>query len=256
MAHPRSLFILLFICIQPWIAALGETPKITLAGSSTVTRVLMLYKSGIEQAQDIEIRLLPTGSGRGLAELAAGRADAAMLSGPVDYLLARVNAVAPTTLRVEQLDQLKLAATPKSDIVTLLHPSNPVRRLSVVQLQGILTGEITNWSAIGGPNRPIVLILPDELDGVRATIATALIQGRTFVSTARIVEKLGDIPPLVEADPGAIGLVGRVALTPTSTWAEIDPILNVPLYIVARRDRLEEDAKLERLLNSLHSRAR
>lgn len=50
-------------------AARGEVPAITLAGSSTVTRVLLPLKAGVEASQGVEIRLVPNGSGRGLADL-------------------------------------------------------------------------------------------------------------------------------------------------------------------------------------------
>jgi hypothetical protein len=151
------------------------------------------------------------------------------------------------------LDLLKLASTPKAEVVALVHPTNPTRHLTTDQLRRILTGEITNWSALGGSDLPILVILPDELDGVRAAVATALLPGR---STARFTEKLSDILPLIAANPGAIGLAARVTLTPESAWAEIEPHLSVPLYIVARRETLEADPKLELVLNSLQSRAR
>ena len=255
MIFLRPLLPLLAL-LQFGVIVRGAAPTITLAGSSTATRVLMVHKSGVEDSHGVEIHLLPTGSGRGLVELDAGRADAAMLSGPVDYLLAKVNATTPTSLRVEQLEQLKLAATPKADVVALLHPSNSLRHLTLDEFRRILIGEITNWSALGGPDRPIVLILPDELDGVRATVATAVLKGRSFSDAARIVEKTGDIPSLVAGMPGAISVLARVTLSRDAKWAEVEPVLNVPLYIVARRDRLETDTKLEMVLNSLHSRAR
>lgn len=216
----------------------------------------MPLKAGVEAAYGVEIRLLPTGSGRGLAELAAGHADAAMLSGPIDYLLPHVHAVAATGLKAEDFEQLKLAKTSKAEIVALVNPSNPVRTLSADQLRAILTGEIVNWSAVGGPDRPIALILTDELDGVRASVATGLLEGRSFAANAEIVKRVPEILPKVAAAPGAVGLVPRATLAADSVWAEVEPKIAVALYLVARKDHLEADSKLEMVLNSLHSRAR
>ncbi|HLP02335.1 MAG TPA: substrate-binding domain-containing protein [Opitutaceae bacterium] len=230
--------------------------RFTLAGSSTVTRVLMPLKAGVEAAHHAEIRLVPNGSGRGLAELVGGRADAAMISGPLDDLLEKLAPTRENELRSEQLEKLKLADSPKAEIVALVHPENVVRRLTSDQLRSILVGETTDWSAVGGPARPIRVILPDALDGVRATLATSLLAGREFAAGAKIVERTPDIPGLVAEDAGAIGVLPRGMLAADSAYAEIAPKLVLALYIVARKDRLEEDPKLEMVLNSLHSRAR
>jgi len=41
-------------------------------------------------------------------------------------------------------------------IAIYVHPDNPVDNISIEQLQGIYRGEITNWSKLGGPSKPIV----------------------------------------------------------------------------------------------------
>ncbi|HLP09874.1 MAG TPA: substrate-binding domain-containing protein [Opitutaceae bacterium] len=248
--------VLAFVLLTTAAFAQDVPVRFTLAGSSTVTRVLMPLKAGVEAAHHAEIRLVPNGSGRGLAELATGRADAAMISGPLDDLLRQLALTADRELRSEQLEKLKLADSPKAELVALVHPGNRVRQLTTEQLRSILVGAITDWSALGGPAQPINVILPDSLDGVRATLATALLAGREFTASAQIVERTPDIPALVAEDSGAIGVLPRGMLAVDSACAEITPKLALALYIVARKERLEEDPKLETLLNSLHSRAR
>ncbi len=238
------------------LVARGDVPCITLAGSSTVTRVLLPLRAGVEANHGVELRLQPTGSGRGLLALAKGEADAAMLSGPVDFLLARIEADGLASLSLEQLEKLKLADTAKAEVVALIHPTNPVRRLSAGQLQALLTGEISNWKDCGGIDLPVQVIIPDELDGVRATVATTLMAGRPFTTTAVVVMRTPEIVPLVAAKAGAVGLLPRSTLSSDSVWVEIEPKLSVELFIVARKDRLEQNPKLEMVLNSLHSRAR
>lgn len=251
----RALFSFLLL-LQSGLVARGDEVSITLAGSSTVTRVLLPIKAAVEAGADARIRLLPTGSGRGLVELAAGRADAAMLSGPLDFLLARVDSATADRLHATPLDQLKLARSAKADVVVLLHPSNPLRQLTCAQFRDVLTGRITNWNELGGPDRRIVVVLPDELDGVRATLATGLLDGRQFAATARICAKIAEIPPRVAAEPGALGVVTRGSLAPDASHAELEPTINVGLFLVVPRQKLETNPKLEQIVNSLHSRAR
>lgn len=247
------------LCLAAFLAGSavrGEPARFTLAGSSTVTRVLMPIKAGVEVARGVEIRLVPIGSGRGLAELLAGHADAAMLSGPIDYLLERLGGGNPGGPTADQFEKLKLAESPKGEVVALLHPANPVRSLTREQVRGILGGELANWSEVGGPDLPVVLILPDDLDGVRATLAVDVMAGGTFSASARAVGRTADIIPAVAAEPGAVGLIPRGTLPADAVCAEIEPRMRVSLYIVALRGRLEEDTSLEMTLNSLHSRAR
>ena len=251
----RTLLSVLLLAQSVFVAR-GETVSITLAGSSTVTRVLQPIKAAVEANAAVEIRLLPTGSGRGLVELAAGRADAAMLSGPLDFLLTQVDSATAERLRATPLDQLKLAMSAKADVVILLHPSNPLRRLDTAQIRAALTGKATNWKEFGGPDQAIVVFLPNELDGVRATIATGLLAGEPLLAAARICGSIADIAPRVAAEPGAIGIQTRGSLPPDTTYAELEPTINVALYLVVPRARAESDPKLEQVVNSLHSRAR
>ncbi len=43
-------------------------------------------------------------------------------------------------------------------ICFITHPSNPVDGITSQQARDILTGKITNWKQVGGPDRPIVVI--------------------------------------------------------------------------------------------------
>jgi phosphate transport system substrate-binding protein len=246
------------LCILTLVlpAAGRAAVRYTLAGSSTVTRVLMPHRPGVESAYGVEIQMLPTGSGRGLQELASGRAEAAMLSGPVEYLLERAAEGGAPVPRPEQLDRLKLAATPKAEVVALVNSDNPIRRLTAEQLRAVLTGEIDNWSALGGAERPIHVIVPDALDGVRATLEVELLQGRAIAGTARCVENQAELLAAVAGDPAAVSVVARISVPGGVACAEVVPTIAVPLTIVAVRERLGQDTLLEMVLNSLHSRAR
>ena len=43
-------------------------------------------------------------------------------------------------------------------IAIIVNPSNPVSDLTLEQIASIFTGEITNWSEVGGNDAQIVLI--------------------------------------------------------------------------------------------------
>jgi len=43
-------------------------------------------------------------------------------------------------------------------ICFITHPKNPVNGITRQQARDILTGKITNWKAVGGPDKPIIVI--------------------------------------------------------------------------------------------------
>ena len=50
-------------------------------------------------------------------------------------------------------------------IAVVVHPSNPVNRLTIPQLSDIFSGKITNWLEVGGEDRPIVLLSRESNSG-------------------------------------------------------------------------------------------
>lgn len=48
------------------------------------------------------------------------------------------------------------------NVVVITHPSNPVKELTTEQLRGIFSGEIRNWSEVGGNDHPINVVLRNE----------------------------------------------------------------------------------------------
>jgi len=52
-------------------------------------------------------------------------------------------------------------------IVIIVHPSVPINNLSYDAVKGIFTGKITNWKALGGPDRKIVVVVRDQASGTR-----------------------------------------------------------------------------------------
>lgn len=98
-------------------------------------------------------------------------------------------------------------------IVFVVHPENPVQHLALVKVRDIFGGEITNWSAVGGRDRPIDLIVPGRDTDVR-TIFNERVMGAQRVSINATVSPNPDA--LVETivnNPNAIGVTTKGALT-------------------------------------------
>lgn len=119
-------------------------------------------------------------------------------------------------------------------LVAIVAPDNPTPEISTVDLARVLAGEIDNWSAIGGPDMPIVLhALRPELDMQVALSAR-------FGAALAVAELHPDQISLAKAvarDPWAIAITGRANILPAQEIPLTDscgfPLLPTPLSVKA-----------------------
>ena len=96
-------------------------------------------------------------------------------------------------------------------LVAIVAPDNPTPEISTVDLSRVLTGEVTNWAMIGGPDMPIVLhaLKPDA--DLQQALATRLGQA----PVAGILHPdLTALAAAVAKDPWAIAISGRTVIAP------------------------------------------
>jgi phosphate transport system substrate-binding protein len=120
-------------------------------------------------------------------------------------------------------------------LVAIVAPDNPTPEISTVELAGVLSGEVTNWSQIGGPDMPMVLhALQADTD-----LQQALTERLGTREAATVLHP--DLAALAEAvakDPWAIAVSGRSAVAPARRMPLTDscgfPLLPTPLAIKAQ----------------------
>jgi phosphate transport system substrate-binding protein len=56
-------------------------------------------------------------------------------------------------------EQLEVHPVAREPLLILVNKSNPVTDIPVEQVRAIFRGEIRNWKEVGGPDRPIVLVM-------------------------------------------------------------------------------------------------
>lgn len=149
-----------------------------------------------------------TNTDEGLADLLANEADIAMaLREPSADELARAreaglgDLAAPGRVRVLALDAL----------VPVVAPSNPVQGISLQNLARVMTGEITNWAALGGPDAPIDLHLWQESTGIGQASVQRLLLSERLTLRERVKRHANgaDFAEAVARDPFALGLTTR-----------------------------------------------
>lgn len=91
-------------------------------------------------------------------------------------------------------------------MVPIVAADNPVPRIATTDLARVLSGEVTNWSEIGGPDMPLVLHgLRAESDLARALAARL---GRDLVVAVRH-GSAAELARAVARDPWALAVTGR-----------------------------------------------
>jgi len=63
-------------------------------------------------------------------------------------------------------------------IAMVVHPGNPVRNLTKVQIKDIYSGRVTNWNQVGGPSAKIVVIQRESNSGTQEAFKE-LVMGKT-----------------------------------------------------------------------------
>jgi phosphate transport system substrate-binding protein len=93
-------------------------------------------------------------------------------------------------------------------MVPIVASSNPVRAISTQDLARVFSGQITNWSVLGGPDAPIDLHLPAEGTGLAQAVEDRLLGPDGLSLTRGIVRhKLSSaLARSVITDPFALGL--------------------------------------------------
>lgn len=109
----------------------------------------------------------------------------------------------------------------KDGIAMIVHPSNPVKNLSVEQLQKIYLGEISNWKEVGGPNLRIALVNREAGSGTRGAFEE-IVMGKMAdkMSSKTLVQaSTGAVQQTVAVTKEAIGYISLGSLDPKAVKA-------------------------------------
>lgn len=96
----------------------------------------------------------------------------------------------------------------KDALSVYLHPENPVKNLSLEQLQKIFTGEIRNWSALGGIDTAIVVFIRPPNSGTFLYFREHILDNMPYWNQAVTRTTTNAIVKGVLDNPYAIGYGG------------------------------------------------
>lgn len=178
------------------------TTKVTIKGSDTLGAKLVpqLKADYLKTHSGVDIEILAQGSSHAFSNLLAGTADIGMSS-----------------RKVKQSEVDKFNASGKKlvehvaawdMIAVIINEKNPVKKLSLVQIEGIFTGSITDWSEVGGKAGKISLYTRNTSSGTYKSFAKLAMSKKDYASNSQKMEGNQPICTEVAKNANGIGYVG------------------------------------------------
>ena len=170
-------------------AALSGT--VATDGSTSMEKVIgALGESFMELNKDVTFTYNPTGSGSGIAAVSEGRCDIGLCSRALKD--------------EEKASGLRETVLALDGIAVIVNPENSVSDLDLETIAKIYTGEITNWSEVGGNDAAIVLIGREAGSGTRDGFES-ITGTKDSCKYRQELTSTGDVITTVSQNPDAIG---------------------------------------------------
>ena len=190
-------------------AAAGSTASSTAAalsgnvatgGSTSMKNVIAALTEGFAEVEPgVTVSYDPTGSGAGIT----GATDKTLDIG-----------LSSRALKDDEKNDVDGTTVALDGIAIIVNKDSKVTDLSVDQLKQMFTGEITNWSEVGGDDGEIVLIGREAGSGTRDGFES-IVDVKDSCKYAQELTATGAVISAVEANPLAIGYASLSAVGDT-----------------------------------------
>ena len=166
--------------------------SVRISGSTTVQPIVQAAADRLrDKNSGLSIAVSGGGSGTGINEATAGTVNIGMSS---------------RDLRDDELRALTTYRVAYDAIAIIVHPNNPVSNLTLDQAKKIFTGEISNWSEVGGGNAPILVQTRETGSGTLSVLQDLLLgSGSSVVDRATAHASAALIKNAVARDVNSIG---------------------------------------------------
>lgn len=179
-------------------------------GSTSVEAVIgALSEAFMETNPDVDVTYDPTGSGAGVTGAADGTLDIGLSS---------------RALKDEEKEQgLEETTFALDGIAIVVNNENTVTDLSLEQIAKLATGEITNWSEVGGPDAPVVLIGREAGSGTRDGFES-IVGVEDQCAYEQELTSTGAVLAGVAANPNAFGYVSLSSVDDSVKMVTVDGV--------------------------------
>ncbi|MCD6356719.1 MAG: PstS family phosphate ABC transporter substrate-binding protein [Anaerolineaceae bacterium] len=176
-------------------------------GSDTLVNLALAWAERYQKLNpEVQISVTGGGSGTGFASLMNGTIDIANAS-------RKIKPEEIETAREKGFEPIEFIVA-NDAIAVIVNPHNPVNQLTLEQVSMIYKGEITNWQALGGEDRPIVKLSRETNSGTHVYFLETVVRlGKKgnediFSADTLLLPSSEGIIAEVRDNPNAIGYDG------------------------------------------------
>ena len=181
-------------------AAAALSGNVATGGSTSMKNVIAALTEGFAEVEPgVTVSYDPTGSGAGIT----GATDKTLDIG-----------LSSRALKDDEKADVDGTTIALDGIAIIVNNASKVENLTVDQLKQMFTGEITNWSEVGGDDGEIVLIGREAGSGTRDGFES-IVDVKDSCKYAQELTATGAVISAVEANPLAIGYASLSAVGDT-----------------------------------------
>ena len=185
------------------------TGSVSTDGSTSMEKVIGALGEAFQNETGISFTYNPTGSGSGIKAVQEGRCDIGLSSRNLKD--------------EEKAAGLNATVLAFDGIAIIVNPSNPVSNLSLETIAKIYTGEIANWSEVGGNDAEIVLIGREAGSGTRDGFES-ITNTEDVCKYRQELTSTGDVITTVSQNPNAIGYASVASVKDTVKALAVDGV--------------------------------
>ncbi|MCL6479578.1 MAG: phosphate ABC transporter substrate-binding protein [Peptococcaceae bacterium] len=203
----------------------GHTPVIRIAGSTSMMPISEKLARAYEARHPgVKIHIEGGDSSVGIRGVMEGILDIGSVS---------------RSLTEEEKKSLRSYKITEDSVCIIVNEKNPVRELTINQVREVFSGKITNWSEVGGLNRPVTVISREKGSGTHNVFEdTVMGKGTAVDEKAVVMTSTGAVLGAVMRDVNAIGYVssnyqaGDVRTLEIHTGEDKVFVLSRPLFYI------------------------
>jgi phosphate transport system substrate-binding protein len=189
------------------VAGVAHAANITVKGSDTMVILAQrLAETYMKAHPAVTIQVTGGGSGTGIAALMNGTTNLANSSRPI---------------KKEEIEAAKKAGgDPQEYKVALdalaftVNAANPIKELSMQQLNGIYRGDINDWSEVGGPAGKIIRYCRESNSGTYVFVKEHVLANGDYAPDCQTMPGTSAVAEAVSRDKSGIGYGGVAYFAP------------------------------------------
>lgn len=203
------------------VEAPPEPRSLRVVGSDTMLRLATLWADAFMRREPgFRVDVSGGGSATGIEALIRGECEIAAASRPLLPNEVRRLEAARGRLGVS----LRVA---RDAVAVYLHPDNPVRDLTLLQVKGLFNGRIGSWHKVGGLEEPVQVLVRPPSSGTYRLFRELALDDEVYSARARTLPTTAAIVGAVRSDRTAIGY-GGLGWGSDVRLSAIDGVLPVP----------------------------